>query len=129
MSQRKELISYIFMGPEDDPGHIQGDQMSYQTPNRGGDFRSHLQDGHNDDHQLDPEEREHQEQLQVGEPQNLKNHILYLLGELDHEKNSHMINGHQKSHGNPGYVSLTADLDHKMDLEGDGDGLQPPYSA
>ena len=42
MSQRKELISYIFMGPEDDPGHIQGDQMSYQTPNRGGDFRSHL---------------------------------------------------------------------------------------
>ena len=47
MSQRKELISYIFTSPEDDHEDPQSDRMGYQTPNRGGDFRYQQQDPNN----------------------------------------------------------------------------------
>lgn len=80
MSQRKELISFIFTGPEEEPPHVQGPHIGYQTPDRGGGFRSHMQDVQNEDHQL-ADDRERQDQHQTSEAQSLKSRILYLLGE------------------------------------------------
>ena len=42
MSQRKELISYIFTGPEEDASRVRGSQIGYQTPNRGGELRMRM---------------------------------------------------------------------------------------
>lgn len=117
MSQRKELINYIFMSPEDDAG---SDQMDFNTP-RGGTDRSHLQDGRNGHQQYDPEMGGENERN--GEASQIRNHILYLLAEIDHEKNDEFMNIQHQQRKKPGYSVFNTEMDYDNEQS-----IQPLYT-